>query len=82
MPINVTDLHNQPSNDYSDLMFADRLRAVRKARGMKQRDLAVKAGVTANQISEYERGVRTPGTAILEWICKALNVSASDLLGF
>ena len=62
--------------------FSEKLRAVRNSRGLSQSELAKKAGIAQLQISLYETGRVSPNLNTLEWICKALNVKASDLLGF
>ena len=82
MSIDINKLQMPPSEDYSELTFGDRLRAVRKARGLTQIQLAEKAGIGQCMVSFYERDEVLPGLAILEWMCKALKVSATDLLGF
>lgn len=80
--MNLNNLYEQISEDYSELSFSYRLRAIREARGISQRELADRVGVTPNYISNYERGINVPSIQLLEWICEALKVSASDLLGF
>lgn len=75
-------LTEQRAEDYSELRFGDRMRAIREARGISQKDLSNKIGVTPNYVSDYERNIHIPNIQMLEWICKALGVSASDLLGF
>ena len=75
-------LTEQRAVDYSELHFGDRMRAIREARGFSQKDLSEKIGVTPNYVSDYERNIHSPNIQMLEWICKALGVSASDLLGF
>ena len=72
----------QHAEDYSELLFGHRLRAIREARGLSQKDLSNKIGVTPNYVSNYERNINVPNIQTLEWICKALGVSATDLLGF
>jgi ribosome-binding protein aMBF1 (putative translation factor) len=62
--------------------FADRLRAIRKSQGLKQYELAEKIGICKVHLSMYERGVISPTITTLEWICKALDVSATELLGW
>ena len=66
----------------SELSFGDRLRAVRKARGLTQSQLADKAGVTQCLVSTYERNAALPGLAVFEWLCIALGVPSSELIGF
>lgn len=75
-------LTEQPEEDYSELLFGHRLKAIREARGLSQKDLSNKIGVTPNYVSNYERNINMPNIQTLEWICKALCVSATDLLGF
>ena len=70
------------SEDYSDLTFGDRLKAIREARGYTKKELSKFSGVHPNLISSYENGSRLPNVANFEWLCKALKVSAMDLLGF
>lgn len=62
--------------------FAERLRNIRKAQGLKQYQLADRAGVDKAMICRYEKGKEFPSFCSLEWICKALGVPASQLLGF
>ncbi len=60
--------------------FAERLRGVRQARGMTQRDLASKANVTASYISTLEAGGAAPGIDLLERLARALQADVTDLL--
>lgn len=62
--------------------FGVRLKKLRKQKGMSQSELAQKVGVWQTLISRYEREEVAPTTSTLEWICKALGVSATELLGF
>ena len=78
----IKAITKQRAEDYLELRFGDRMRAIREARGFSQKDLSEKIGVTPNYVSDYERNIHSPNIQMLEWICKALGVSASDLLGF
>lgn len=82
MPIDINKLHKRPEVDFSDLTFGDRLKAVRKARGLTCQALADKAGIGSSTISFYEKRGVLPNVSTLELMCKALGVSASTLLGF
>lgn len=62
-------------------MFAQRLRVVRKARGLRQNELAGVAGIDAQAISRFERGHRLPSADTLAALCAGLDVSADYLLG-
>ena len=82
MKVDANILRQPDKEDFSKLTFGERLRAIRKARGFSQDDLAKKVGIHRNMISNYERDITIPTVSRLEWFCKALGVSASDLLGF
>ena len=62
--------------------FGQRLRRIRKEKGLTQRTLAEKVGVNQHLISHYERETNKPNVTTLEWICEALGVTATELLGF
>lgn len=52
----------------------------RKERGLTQEQLADKINVTKSRVSNWEQGINRPDADILTDICRALNVSPSDLL--
>jgi transcriptional regulator with XRE-family HTH domain len=62
--------------------FGERLRAMRKSRGMTQRDLAIRSGINVTSIGHYERDSAVPTITSLEWLVKALETTATELLGF
>lgn len=53
----------------------ERIKAARKAAGLKQAELAEKLGVKPNTITSYETGLRVPSDAIVVSMCRELNVS-------
>lgn len=53
----------------------------REKRGMKQKELAEAIGVKANTVSTWESGTNAPSLQALYKICKALDISISDLFG-
>jgi len=58
--------------------FAERLRELRKRRGLSQRGLASKAGLHENYIARLERGEReNPSSATIEAIAAALGVGVN-----
>lgn len=62
--------------------FAERLRRLREARTLKQRELGQRAEMDPAQISRYERGViREPSADVLARLARALNVSVAELRG-
>jgi transcriptional regulator with XRE-family HTH domain len=63
-----------------DLAIGDRLRSVRRARGLTLRDLAARSGVTESFLSQVERDVSSPSIASLQRICQGLGISFGELL--
>ena len=64
------------------MTFGERLRALRKERGYKQGELAKKIGMHQYLLCRYEKDQVQPTVDRIEWLCTALNVSATELLGF
>ena len=58
-----------------------RIADARRDRGLTQKDLAEKVGVTAQAVSKWERGSSCPDISILDEIACALGISVSELLG-
>lgn len=57
-----------------------RIRKYREANNMSQKELAKKIGVSNSRVSNWEQGINRPDVDFLASICKALNVSPSELL--
>ena len=60
--------------------MADKVRELRKYRNLLQQQLADRAGVSMQTISNLENGRHVPDTSTLLKIAKALDVSLTDLL--
>lgn len=60
--------------------FAERLRGLRIARGLTQRQVADDAKVTLSYISRLEAGGVAPGIDTVERLATALNVHMTELL--
>ena len=60
--------------------FGNYLFKLRKAAGLNQEELAERAGVHLNTISQWENGVYIPKTPKLKKLAEALNVTETDLL--
>ena len=70
--------HKAPVNE---TLIGERLREIRKRRGLTQDELANKLGINQTLVSQYERGkLRMHGTLIAAF-AKALKVSSDELLG-
>ena len=57
------------------------IKQLRILRGMSQKELADKMGISAQQLNNYESGASNPGKKILPALADALNVSAAYLRG-
>ena len=60
--------------------IGNRIRKYRKESGLTQEQLAEKISVTKSRVSNWEQGINRPDADIIGKICRALNVSPSDLL--
>ena len=61
--------------------IGDRIKELRKEKGMTQKELANAMGVTASMIGQYETGIRIPKYETLERVAKALSISVETLMG-
>lgn len=62
------------------MAIAERFKMARQMRGISQRELARRAGVSANAISKYERGLNVPRSGVLIRLSKALDVKIEYFL--
>ena len=63
------------------MAFAENLKEKRAQSGLTQAELAMKAGVTARTIQNYELGTRKPGNmVIVQRIADALGTTTEQLL--
>ena len=61
--------------------FGQKIKKIRRLKGISQRDLASKGGVDFSYISKVENDrLPPPSSETIEKICKALNVPVEDLL--
>jgi transcriptional regulator with XRE-family HTH domain len=70
------EIHDQsvPKN------FPERLRKLRKARGLTQEELGRLADVHNVNLSRYERGLSNPSAVVLKRLAEALDVSVGHLV--
>ena len=64
-----------------ELLFAKRLRELRKEKGFSQVELGERLGYGYTAISNYENGRNEPNLCDFIRICEILDVSADYLLG-
>lgn len=62
-------------------MLNENIRAVRKAKGLSQEELAVKLNVVRQTISKWEKGLSVPDADLLIALSEALETPVSALLG-
>lgn len=78
----VIDMHTgKPVPAEKKPMICDRIRHYREELGMEQKALAAMAGVTANAVSNWERGRARPDVNLLPNICEALQITLYQLYG-
>lgn len=61
-------------------VFARNLKAVRRAKGLSQEELAFRAGIDRTYISSLERSVYNASIDVVDRLAAILEVEASDLL--
>jgi XRE family transcriptional regulator, regulator of sulfur utilization len=69
-------------DDKTRLEIASKLKKYRLKNGMKQTDVAEKAGLNSNYYAKVERGEAIPSVITLKKILGALNVKSSEILSF
>lgn len=62
-------------------MFGENLKAIRKAKGYTQQELAIKLNVVRQTVSKWEKGLSVPDADILVKIADVLDTDVSVLLG-
>ena len=72
---------NDRGPDPIDVAVGARIRRIRKDRQVSQQQLAQLVGLTFQQMQKYETGANRVSASKLVAIAKALEVSASELLG-
>ncbi len=61
------------------LRFGQRLRELRRERGLSQEELAFRAGLHRTYVSSAERGQRNVALVNLEKLARALEIEIADL---
>ena len=78
----VIDMHTgKPVPAEAKPMICDRIRHYREKLEMEQKALAAMVGVTANAVSNWERGRARPDVNLLPNICEALRITLYQLYG-
>lgn len=59
--------------------YGERLRDLRRERGLTQEEVALRADITTSYYGQIERGSANPSVALLEKICAVMGISISDI---
>lgn len=62
--------------------LGDSIKSIRKAKRIKQKDLAAAAGISANALHSIEAGISMPAIATLQRLAQVLDVPMSYILVF
>lgn len=63
-------------------LFGQRLRSLRQSKGLTQRQLADRLGISASAVGMYEQGRREPDNMLLSELCRVLDTTTDYLIGF
>lgn len=62
-------------------MLKENIKAIRKAKGLSQEELAIKLNVVRQTVSKWEQGLSVPDSELLLSLSEALETPVSTLLG-
>lgn len=62
-------------------MFGERMKELRKRRGLTQEELAVRLNVVRQTVSKWEKGLSVPDADMLQKMAEILDTDVSELLG-
>lgn len=60
-------------------LFGEKVRKVRKLKGLTQEELAHESKLHSTYIGQIERGIRNPSLINIHKLVKALNISISEI---
>ena len=66
---------------YPSGTFAQRLKKLRVENGLKQRELALKAGLSREMVYRWEKGLSRPSKRLLKKVASVLNTTMEYLMG-
>lgn len=64
------------------MTIGERIKKIREEKGMTQQQVADKIGISYQNVSQYERGIRTPKSSSLRKIADALGVDVWEIIEF
>ncbi len=66
-------------NNEKCFKYGERLRKLRKERGLSQEEVAMRADITTSYYGQLERGTANPTVLLLEKICAVMGFSLNDI---
>lgn len=72
-------VHDAPGQHETDVLVGERIRGLRKARGLSLKEVAQSAGLSSGFLSQIERGLSSASVRALARIADALGVMISDI---
>lgn len=78
--VTVTERISAAERSEALVPFGDRVRALREERGLSQKEVDSRMGMTGRYVGGIERGVRNIGLINVLRLARALEVSPRDLL--
>ena len=68
-------------DDFEMVDFGERLKVLRQAKGLTQKQLALQLGISKSVVSSYENGFRYPSFDVLIKIASVFSTTTDYLLG-
>lgn len=63
----------------NEFNYGERLRTLRRERGLTQEEVAMRAEITTSYYGQLERGTANPTIGMLEKICCVMGISITDI---
>lgn len=63
----------------NEFNYGERLRTLRRERGLTQEEVAMRADITTSYYGQLERGTANPTVGMLEKICCVMGISIADI---
>lgn len=60
------------------MSLGEKIRSIRKCKGLKQKDIADKLGITIQAVSQYEKNIRVPTDKMLKNLSNVLSTDLSN----
>jgi XRE family transcriptional regulator, regulator of sulfur utilization len=82
LPAHLDNSENKKLRKEFTKLMSERLKEVRKMKGLTQQELADRSGLHLTYVGHLEQGTYHPTVYVMWKIAKALGVTLNDLIGF